>query len=1091
MKILIHPFLPLFIILCCSANLNGAREWNYYSSDNGLAGNSIWYIREDQKGHLWLITLFDGATRYDGEHFQILNASRGLVSNNIYSILPDSKGNLWLATDRGVSRFDGRQFHNFQVANGLAGNAVTFLLEDHNGNIWFITDGGISKYDGENFHTLQIPNGREALSVNCIFEDNNGTIWLGTEKGLLKYPGAKFSDFAEPINLLFENSKNNLWIAAENGLYRLQPDSISMDGPLLRMKITHIVEDRNGNLWFASSDNRLFKYDVLSKKFIQLTGFKGSSILSMIADSHGQLWIGTENSINEFDGKEFKIFIEINEKPLSYVRAIWEDMDTDIWFGTENGVYEYIVQNLRHFTTDDGLGDNKVRTVMEDKEGNLWFGTENGLTKFNDKGFQNFVLGDKQTDNHILSLYEDLKGNIWIGTISGIFRDLKSIEDENLKIASAIRDIKEDAWGNLWFATPEGVAKYDGNSLRSFPIEGGGKIFLDSQNNLWIGSWHSGIYKIQDGDTLIRFTMEDGLGSNHVTWILETSDGGFWFGLKGGFPEPASKLMPKSGVGYYNNIDFKNFSIENGLVSDIISAAVEDTMGNIWFGTDKGVLKYDPQGAVDSLALVSIAQADGLISNFVTSMFLDKSGKFWFGTDKGVSKYDGDNFQNIPLEGSIPFGVIESIFEDSKGNLWFLTTSDGVFRYTPPAKDIKPRIHLEQIEADKIYYDDIEEIKIPKTTHRITFEYKAISFKTDPEKMRYTYKLKGFDPDWNPSTNATRVHYADIEPGNYQFLVRAIDSDLRYSDPPVTVNFSVYQPFYRTNLFLIIIILIGFSFLGGATYLSRQLIQQRKIAAEYREKLRLQKEAERIQVGKMEALHQLVAGMAHEINNPIGAISSNIDIYLRAINKMNDTLAADESTIEKEKILRIIAMLKDLTASSRIASGKIAKIVANLRSFVRLDEAEWQTADINQCVDSVVNLIEPELIGKVTIEKKYGNLPQIYCSPRNLNQVFLSMFRNACDAIERRGKITIRTSVEEDHIKIEIIDDGKGIPKEHLHKIFDPGFTTKGVKVGVGLGLSICYQIIVEEHKGHIDVSSDLGKGSSFIITLPKSKEDS
>jgi len=1095
MKKSVYIFLLFILSLLPSITLSNNREWTYYTADDGLAGNSIWFIQEDQRGYLWLITVFDGATRYDGGRFQTLNTIHGLVSNNIYFILPDGRGNLWLATDRGVSKFNGKQFQNFTAEDGLAGNTVTFLIEDKKGNIWFATDGGISKYDGKKFQTIKSKSKTEDSAVNYILRDSRGNLWFGTENGLLTYEGnslipASIPNFSQSIHLISEDKQKNLWITTDSGLYRIRAENSTLEGPLLEKKINHIVEDRSSKLWFGSDANELFGYDASRQKFIPQKGFEGNSILSLLVDSRGQLWIGTEKSICKYNGKEFKNLTEIDGNILSYVRAIWEDMDANIWFGTENGVYKFTMQNLQHFTIDDNLGDNKVKTIFEDNEDNLWFGTESGLTKFSGGVFQNCLLGDEPADNNILSIHQDLKGNLWTGTTSGLFKNLQPVGEIELKIASAVRAIEEDSSGNLWFATADGITRFDGSVPQNFPIEEGREIFLDSKGNLWIGSWNSGIYKYEEGDTLIQFSMKDGLGSNHITWILEALDGSFWFGLKGGIPELESELIPRGGISHYNNLFFKNFSIEDGLKSEIISVAVEDTIENLWFGTDKGVLKYDIRSGNDTTAFTSLTKKDGLISNLVTAILLDRSGHFWFGTDKGFSKYDGENFQNIPIEKSTPYGVIESIFEDSGGNLWFLSTADGVYRYTPPSKEIKPRIHLEQIEADKIYYAGTEEIRIPKTTRRISFEYKAISFNTEPEKMRYTYKLDEFDPEWSPSTNATRVHYTDIKPGHYQFKVRAIDGDLRYSDPPVTVNFSVYQPFYQSVEFLLIVLLLITSSVGGAGYLITQLRKQKKIANQYQEKLRLQQEAERIQTGKMESLRQLVAGMAHEINNPIGAISSNNDVYVRAISKIRDMFAANVIAADNDKLSKTITMLEDLTASNRIASEKIAKIVANLRSFVRLDEAEWQTADIHECLESVITLIEPELMGKILIKKEYGNIPQIYCSPRNLNQVFLSTLRNARDAIEEQGEIIIRTFAEGGNIKVEIIDNGRGIAKENLDKIFDPGFTTKGVKVGVGLGLSICYQIIVEEHRGHIDVVSELGKGSSFIITLPQLKEE-
>jgi signal transduction histidine kinase len=249
-----------------------------------------------------------------------------------------------------------------------------------------------------------------------------------------------------------------------------------------------------------------------------------------------------------------------------------------------------------------------------------------------------------------------------------------------------------------------------------------------------------------------------------------------------------------------------------------------------------------------------------------------------------------------------------------------------------------------------------------------------------------------------------------------------------------------------------------------------------------------QKEVERIQAAKMESLRRLVAGVAHEINTPIGAISSSSDVSDRAISKLKDILDKGHLNEKFAKHLanKALTALENSNKNNLIASERIAKIVANLKKFARLDEAKYQMADVNECIESAICLIEAEGENRITIMKDYGDLPEIYCSPSSLNQVFMALFKNSIEAIKDKGEIKIRTFLNEDDINIEIIDNGNGIPTENIGVIFDVGFTTKGVKVGVGLGLSICYIIIVAEHKGNIDVSSELGKGTTVTITLPR-----
>ena len=250
-------------------------------------------------------------------------------------------------------------------------------------------------------------------------------------------------------------------------------------------------------------------------------------------------------------------------------------------------------------------------------------------------------------------------------------------------------------------------------------------------------------------------------------------------------------------------------------------------------------------------------------------------------------------------------------------------------------------------------------------------------------------------------------------------------------------------------------------------------------------------ETERIQAAKMGSLRELIAGVTHRINNPIGAIASNSDVSSRAIGKIKEIMTEDHSQeMEAEgKLAKMFAMLEKMNQVNQIASEEIAKIVANLRRFITLDESEWQYANIHEEMDNVIALMEPEFSGRISVMRNYGDIPKIYCSLSSVNQVFMGLFRNTFEATEGKGEIHLKTSTENNYVVIEISDTGTGIPAEDIDRVFDPGFTTKRGRVGVGFGLSICYKIIVDEHKGRINVSSEPGKGTTFTIMLPQSRD--
>jgi len=233
-------------------------------------------------------------------------------------------------------------------------------------------------------------------------------------------------------------------------------------------------------------------------------------------------------------------------------------------------------------------------------------------------------------------------------------------------------------------------------------------------------------------------------------------------------------------------------------------------------------------------------------------------------------------------------------------------------------------------------------------------------------------------------------------------------------------------------------------------------------------------QAQLIQSEKMASLGQLVAGVAHEINSPLGSINSNNDIFSKCLGKIQDDIADKD----------IKEILEDAISINNEATRRINNLVKSLKNFARLDEAEYQDVDIHEGIKSTLMLINHELKNKIEVIEEFGEFPPMKCYPNQLNQVFMNIFINACQSIEYKGSIKIKTEKQGEKVVITVSDTGKGIPEGDVAKIFDPGFTTKGVGVGTGLGLSICYQII-EKHKGKISAQSKVDKGTIFKIELP------
>lgn len=256
-----------------------------------------------------------------------------------------------------------------------------------------------------------------------------------------------------------------------------------------------------------------------------------------------------------------------------------------------------------------------------------------------------------------------------------------------------------------------------------------------------------------------------------------------------------------------------------------------------------------------------------------------------------------------------------------------------------------------------------------------------------------------------------------------------------------------------------------------------------------------------LQSEKLAAIGQLAAGIAHEINNPIGFVNSNLNTlngYLRDVFCVMDACdAALDEKLLPVKTLQNLRELKqakqldylrsdipELIAESRDGLSRVRDIIQDLKDFAHADKNDWELGDLHKGLDSTLNIIANELKYHCTVTKQYGEIPPIYCLPSQLNQVFMNLLINAAQAIETKGDIQIRTGCAGQDVWVEISDSGKGIALENLPRLFEPFFTTKPVGKGTGLGLSIS-QNIVRKHGGRIEVVSQLGVGSRFRIWLP------
>jgi signal transduction histidine kinase len=575
---------------------------------------------------------------------------------------------------------------------------------------------------------------------------------------------------------------------------------------------------------------------------------------------------------------------------------------------------------------------------------------------------------------------------------------------------------------------------------------------------------------------------------NGVNWFLyQTESGRVLDGIREIFEDNKGNLWFRTprGLTYFDGEKWKTYTTENGLAHNDISAIYEDSSGHLWIGTNGGgVSKFDGVG------FTNYTTDNGLSSNHCYSI-LQVNNYYYFITDKGLNRFDGKTFRVYTEKDGLADSKLEGYLKDSKGNLWF-SSINGLTRYTPrldKANPVPSPIYITRLRINEKDRAVASDLKLGYRENSLQFDYVGLCF-SSPEDVLYSYKLENRQKDWQ-KTYAHSASYPNLDPGKYVFKVRAMNKDGVWSERTAELSFQIMQPFWVTVWFKCVMTAVALLSLWGLYIVKTWNMQKRNVELERKVEERTrelrEKTAQLIQAEKMASLGHLVAGVAHEINTPLGALKSNNDIINRNIEDIKSFFAEPQvptETRDEAKLDKLFTNTEKLHSVSMKAIDRISTIVRSLCTFARIDQAVRDTVDIHEGLETTLTLVQHEIKGRIKIHSDYADLPKITCFPDRLNQVYMNLLINAIQAIESKGEIYIKTYRDQDWAVVEIRDTGKGIPEEKLAHIFDPGFTTKGVGVGTGLGLSIVYQI-VQEHEGKVEVDSESGEGSTFRVYLP------
>lgn len=588
-------------------------SFKYYSVDDILPQNSVNTIIQDNKGYIWVGTE-EGISVFDGIDYRFITVKEGLSHNHVNCIYQDSKGYYWISTNNGLDIYDGKKFLKGKKIFSELGRVYT-VDEDNSGNIYFATRTkglGIYNRDEDKLVFLTRKNGLPTDSLYKCMIDSKNNIWIGTvNKGIVKYNQREFTYFTKKDGLssdrffdIFEDSIGYIWVATGSKLQKYDGKSFS-DMPeindYISGRIWKIFEDSQHNFWICTKENGLIYFDKNSvTDYTDKSGLSSIEITAVLEDKRGDLWFGTrDGGISKLSVEKFEIYSKNEGLASDNVFAISVDNSGAVWFGhISKGITRISNGKVENITTADGIANNDVASIYTDSKGIVWIGTRAGLTKYQDGKYTNYTVKDGLAGNLVLSILEDRNNNLWLGTESGI-------------------------------------TKYDGRrfenltGILNFPEDWVTDICEDFDGNLWFCLFEQGIAKLE-GSKLIRYTKNEGLPTNEIFSAVQDRFGNMWFASLGG------------GLIKYDGREFENFTTANGLSSNSCYSLIED--GDvIYIGTARGIsrfefTKFDEKGN-DAFKVYSTK--DGLVSSEMNqgAYFQDKKRSLWFGTQKGVVKF--------------------------------------------------------------------------------------------------------------------------------------------------------------------------------------------------------------------------------------------------------------------------------------------------------------------------------------------------------------------------------------------------------------------------------------------------------------------
>jgi ligand-binding sensor domain-containing protein/signal transduction histidine kinase len=947
----------------------------------------------------------------DGYTRRVWQTQDGLPENTVQAFAQTPDHYLWIGTSGGLVRFDGAKFVVFDRGNTpeIHENSIFCLTVSHDGSLWAGTDGGgLVRYKNGVFRIYSKAEGLTNGFVRAVYEDREGRLWVGTDDGLFQLTGERFIRIdsndkfpAIAVHDIRADHSGRLWVGGSRLVMIQGGESreFFLEGYPSATRVKSILETSDGTIWVGTVSGLQRPRDSLESGRFEKISDVSSTVRVLREDRGGTLWIGSIGGglVRFRDGRFTRVPTQDNP-PGSTVLALFEDSEQNIWVGMQTGLLRLSRTAMSTFPLPDAPNAD-FGTVYADRDGSLWVASTH-LYQINARRDDSKLIAAPEPGIRVRNVLRDRSGALWIGTDGhGAFRSKSSDKTHytthNGLTNDFVRAFLETRDGSIWIATDEGINRWRGGTLTNYRMADGLCYFSvralleDGRGGVWIGT-DQGVSHWEDGG-FIRDAVVNRLSAEKVWSIHEDADGGLWFGTRG------------AGLFRWRNGALKSFGSEQGLASNSIYQILEDSHGTFWMSGPNGISSVS-RGDLDKLADHP---------EFRPAVTL-------YGLSDGVEATQMHG-------GTQPAGALTS-----NGELWF-PSNRGPVRVLPD--QTRPG-DLAQVVIEQVLVDGREEpisgrLVVPPGEGKLQIGYSAIRLRSQ-ERIRFRYKLEGFDRDWTEPPNSRVANYTNLPAGVYRFDVQAFEMNMPEKVTGTSLAIEWRPHLYRTGWFL--------------AFCTALIVAG--VFAVYRLRLR--------------QVHDRFEAVLEERN--------------RIAREMHDTVIQGCTSAS--------ALLEAVVSLDPKGSGALRDLLDTARNQVRatVDEARravWNLRQRETASPEISHLLE-QMAQQVSHASRVPVRFKASGSPipldRTVEYVVLMVAREAVSNAVHHSQpreVWINVKFETDNVRMQVLDDGIGFDVEEI-------LAMQGAHFGI-----IGMRERIEHVGGRFEINSSPGKGTQLSMEVP------